>query len=66
MILLGLLDPEDEGTMLLQNIGNCTQNDTKAHPEYTNMATAGMSGTRAHIYGTTWHHLSLPAEPQIQ
>jgi len=49
MILLGLLDPEDEGTMLLQNTGNYTQNDTTAHPEYINMATAGSSGTWAHI-----------------
>jgi hypothetical protein len=65
MILLGLLDPEDEGTMLLQNTGNYTQNDTTAHPQYINMATAGSSGKRAHICGTTWHHLSLPSEPQI-
>jgi len=65
MILLGLLDTEDEGTTLLQNIWNYTQNDTTAHPEYINMATTGSSGTQAHIYGTTWHHLSLPSEPQI-
>jgi len=65
MILLGLLAPEDEGTMPLQNIGNYTQNDTTAHPEYINMATAGSSGTRAHLHGTTWHHFSLPSEPQI-
>jgi hypothetical protein len=49
MILFGLLDPEDEGTMLLQNTGNYTQNDTTAHPEYINMATARSSATWAHI-----------------
>jgi hypothetical protein len=57
MILLGLLAPEDEGTMPLKNTGNYTQNDTTAHPEYINMATTRLSGTRAHLHGTTWHHL---------
>jgi hypothetical protein len=34
--LLGLLDPEDKGTMILQNVGTCLPNDTAQHPRSQN------------------------------
>jgi hypothetical protein len=65
MILLGLLDPEDEGTTVLQNTGNYTHNDTAPHPKDVKTDTAVMSETWARIYDTRWHHISWSSEPQI-
>jgi hypothetical protein len=65
MTLLGLLEPEDEGTKLLKNSGDSTHNETASHPKDIQMDTAASSETWACIYDNTWHHVSLPSEPQI-
>jgi len=47
--LLGLSDPEDEGTMVLRNIGNYLPNDRASHPKSLESSCMILSKTASHF-----------------
>lgn len=47
--LLGLSDPEDEGTMVLRNIGNYSPKDRESHPKSLESSCMIFSKTASHF-----------------